>query len=93
MTCFILGIPFLLFLMHVVEGHVFLPRSWQHIMYQGVCADTLDKSRRRDTTFPQSLELQAYHSDCLWLAVSHVFSNLEKTSVKIYTRSRVVTPS
>ena len=54
---------------HVGKMMQWWPRTHTH---------TLDKSRRRDTLFPQSLELQAYHSDYLWLAISHVFSSWEK---------------
>ena len=39
---------------------------------------TLDKSRRRDTMFPQSFVLQVYLSDHLWLAISHVISSWGK---------------
>ena len=40
--------------------------------------NTLDKSRRRDTMFPQSFVLQVYLSDHLWLAISHVISSWGK---------------
>ena len=88
---------------HVSKGDFLAHHArmvWCHAPWEGdhdgtltdhTAEDTLDKSRRRDTMFPQSLELQAYHSDCLWLAISHVYSSLEKTSVKVYTRSRAVT--
>ena len=68
--------------------------SLSHGAVTGTGIHTLDKSRRRDALFPQSLELQAYHSDCLWLAISHVFSCLGKKkreslySVKSYSRYR-----
>ena len=40
--------------------------------------NTLDKSRRRDTMFPQSFVLQVYLSDHFWLAISHVISSWGK---------------
>ena len=47
---------------------------------------TLDKSRRRDTMFPQSFVLQVYLSDHLWLAISHVISSWgKKQREKLYS--------
>ena len=54
------------------------------------CGRTLDKSRRQDTMFPQSFVLQMYHSDHLWLTISHVVSSWGKKQRENYTRSRVI---